>query len=77
MNCPRRLKPMNRHKKLLLFVKKLGNQGLANVRFEISVVRGFDYYTGIVFDFSTLTPKTHGPFLAAGGTMTETAYLAW
>ncbi len=41
---------------LMAFINKLKNQGLSNVRFEISVVRGFDYYTGMVFEVFDANP---------------------
>ena len=38
------------------FIKKLQSIGIQNARFEMSVVRGFDYYTGIVFEVFDTNP---------------------
>lgn len=63
---PEAVKAHESAQELLLFVKKLGNQGLANVRFEISVVRGFDYYTGIVFEVFDTNPQNPRSIFGGG-----------
>jgi histidyl-tRNA synthetase len=51
---------------LISFIDKLTAQGLANVRFEISVVRGFDYYTGIVFEVFDTNPRNPRSIFGGG-----------
>jgi histidyl-tRNA synthetase len=38
------------------FIQSLRAAGISNARFEMSVVRGFDYYTGIVFEVFDTNP---------------------
>lgn len=39
------------------FIGQLKNCGIENTAFEMSLVRGFDYYTGIVFEMYDTNPK--------------------
>ncbi len=47
-------------------IKKLHKKGITNVFFDESLVRGFDYYTGIVFEFSD-TNEANPRALCGGG----------
>ncbi len=48
------------------FINQLQGQGLKTVRFEISVVRGFDYYTGIVFEVFDTNPANPRSIFGGG-----------
>ncbi len=41
---------------LQVFLDRLKNLGVENAEFDISLVRGFDYYTGIVFEVNDTSP---------------------
>lgn len=63
---PQAVKAHESTAELILFIKKLQSQGLNNVRFEISVVRGFDYYTGIVFEVFDTNPANPRSIFGGG-----------
>ncbi len=61
-------KPQN--PELLKFIEELKACGIANVRYDASLVRGFDYYTGIVFEVFD-TRKENPRSLFGGGRYDE------
>jgi histidyl-tRNA synthetase len=44
----------------------LAKLGITNVRFDPTLMRGFDYYTGIVFEIFDLNPKNHRSVFGGG-----------
>lgn len=46
-------------------IERLAKAGITNVMFDEELVRGFDYYTGIVFEFSDTNPQN--PRALCGG----------
>ncbi len=44
----------------------LGASGITNARFDICLMRGFDYYTGIVFEVSDLDPENNRAMFGGG-----------
>lgn len=47
-------------------IKSLDNVGIKNVRFDQTLMRGFDYYTGIVFEVFDLNPKNKRSVFGGG-----------
>ncbi|MDR0955796.1 MAG: histidine--tRNA ligase, partial [Candidatus Nomurabacteria bacterium] len=47
-------------------VKKLRAAGLKNVKYDPTLVRGFDYYTGAVFEFFDEAPENHRAMCGGG-----------
>lgn len=45
---------------------KLNNSGVSNCRFDSKLVRGFDYYTGSVFELYDLNPKNRRSICGGG-----------
>lgn len=52
--------------RMLAFVKELKARGVANVSFDTDIVRGFDYYTGIVFEVSDTSPENPRALFGGG-----------
>jgi histidyl-tRNA synthetase len=44
----------------------LGKAGISNARFDITLMRGFDYYTGIVFEVYDTNPENNRSMLGGG-----------
>jgi histidyl-tRNA synthetase len=53
-------------KELLAFKEKLKARGIENTAFEISLVRGFDYYTGIIFEIYDTSPANSRALFGGG-----------
>ena len=51
---------------LQAFFQNLSKRGIANTAFEMSLVRGFDYYTGIVFEMYDTNPKNPRALFGGG-----------
>jgi histidyl-tRNA synthetase len=51
---------------LQAFINQLAKRGIANTAFEISLVRGFDYYTGIVFEMYDTSLKNPRALFGGG-----------
>lgn len=47
-------------------LKKLEKAGIKNAVFDISLMRGFDYYTGIVFEFFDTNPENNRSLFGGG-----------
>jgi histidyl-tRNA synthetase len=47
-------------------VETLKNTGITNVSFDGSIVRGFDYYTGIVFEINDTNPENRRALFGGG-----------
>lgn len=47
-------------------IAKLKSYGISNVKFDSSLMRGFDYYTGIVFEVFDLNPENNRSMLGGG-----------
>jgi histidyl-tRNA synthetase len=47
-------------------ISKLGEKGIGNVKFDSSIVRGFDYYTGIVFEVFDTNPENRRSLFGGG-----------
>ncbi len=66
MELPEEVKAHESTIQLMSFINQLQGQGLKNVRFEISVVRGFDYYTGMVFEIFDTNPANPRAIFGGG-----------
>ena len=53
-------------KKLTNLIDGLDDAGIRNVRFDQSLVRGFDYYTGFVFEIYDLDPENTRSLFGGG-----------
>ena len=49
-----------------LVIEKLTERGISNIRFDPSIVRGFDYYTGIVFEVFDRSPENNRSLFGGG-----------
>ena len=47
-------------------LSRLRSAGISNVRFDGSLMRGFDYYTGVVFEVFDLNPENNRSMLGGG-----------
>ncbi|MBU2329901.1 histidine--tRNA ligase, partial [Patescibacteria group bacterium] len=52
--------------KLLTVIATLKSRGISNIVFEPEIVRGFDYYTGIVFEVQDTSPENPRALLGGG-----------
>jgi len=53
-------------KKLTKFIDSLGNSGVKNVIFDQCLIRGFDYYTGFVFEIFDTNPENRRSLFGGG-----------
>ena len=53
-------------KELLDLIEKLESGGIKNIVFDPTLMRGFDYYTGIIFEFFDLNPENSRSILGGG-----------
>jgi len=53
-------------KDTLEIIKKLSEQGITNVVFDPTLMRGFDYYTGIVFELFDTNPENSRSLFGGG-----------
>ena len=53
-------------KELADLLTKLSDSGISNVEFDISIMRGFDYYTGIVFEMSDTDAENPRSIMGGG-----------
>lgn len=53
-------------KKVLMLVEELKKRGVSNVSFDTDIVRGFDYYTGIVFEVNDTNPENPRALFGGG-----------
>ncbi len=65
-DLPGELKSSQPVVELSSFMQKLSEQGINNARFELSLVRGFDYYTGIVFEVFDTNPANPRSIFGGG-----------
>lgn len=63
---PNEIKSQESIVELKNFIGQLKNQGIENTTFEMSLVRGFDYYTGIVFEMFDTNPKNPRALFGGG-----------
>ncbi|MCK4387093.1 MAG: histidine--tRNA ligase [Candidatus Pacebacteria bacterium] len=49
-----------------ILTKKLNTQGIKNIIFDPSLIRGFDYYTGIVFELFDIDPENNRSLFGGG-----------
>ena len=52
--------------KITSLINWLRSSGVDNVRFDITLMRGFDYYTGVVFEFFDLDPENNRAMFGGG-----------
>ncbi len=52
--------------KITTLINWLRSSGVDNVRFDITLMRGFDYYTGVVFEFFDLDPENNRAMFGGG-----------
>ncbi|MBI3231682.1 MAG: histidine--tRNA ligase [Candidatus Doudnabacteria bacterium] len=53
-------------KESLIAIKKLSERGINNIKFDPYLVRGFDYYTGTVFEMYDTNPKNPRALFGGG-----------
>ncbi len=63
---PKQIQEYNSFKDLDNLLKTCQEQELDNVEFDITIVRGFDYYTGIVFELYDTHPQNNRAMLGGG-----------
>src|SRR3989338_5053384 len=63
---PAQLKDHESVKELSQLFDSLKNLGIANATFDISLMRGFDYYTGIVFEVFDTDPQNNRSLFGGG-----------
>ena len=63
---PPQLKDSSAAKELSDLLQACKNSGILNVTFDISLVRGFDYYSGIVFELYDNNPENNRSMLGGG-----------
>lgn len=51
---------------LVSLIDGLKDSGVTNVRFDVTLMRGFDYYTGIVFEVFDLNPENNRSMFGGG-----------
>lgn len=54
------------YKKLQNFLSDLKERGITNAVYDPTLIRGFDYYTGFVFEFFDTDPENQKAFLGGG-----------
>lgn len=52
--------------KVMQLIETLKERGIENVKFEPEIVRGFDYYTGVVFEVQDTSPENPRALLGGG-----------
>jgi histidyl-tRNA synthetase len=65
-DLPEELQSHESVQELLGFMERLKANGIENTAFEISLVRGFDYYTGIVFEVFDTSPENNRSLFGGG-----------
>lgn len=60
------LRTDNSVKVLETLLKKLSDNGLHHVEFDASLMRGFDYYTGVVFEVFDIDPENNRSMFGGG-----------
>jgi histidyl-tRNA synthetase len=63
---PPELKKHSSAEELQTMLNMLSNAGIKNVRFDVSLMRGFDYYTDIVFEVFDTHPDNNRSMLGGG-----------
>ncbi len=63
---PQELQSNNSVKELKLLIERLSELGISNVKFEPAIVRGFDYYTDIVFEVFDNNPTNNRSMFGGG-----------
>lgn len=65
-DLPKTVQDLAAGQELQDLLDKLKSHGLNNVRFDGSLMRGFDYYTGIIFEVFDLDPDNNRSMLGGG-----------
>lgn len=63
---PERIKNAEEMRDILALFSLLNNAGVKNVKFDITLMRGFDYYTGIVFEVFDNHPDNRRAMFGGG-----------
>lgn len=63
---PERIKNAEEMRDILALFSLLNNAGVKNVKFDITLMRGFDYYTGIVFEVFDSHPDNRRAMFGGG-----------
>ena len=63
---PEELSQSDAVKELAALGTKLAKSGVKNIEFDMSIVRGFDYYTGIVFEVLDTHPENNRSIFGGG-----------
>ena len=64
--APEMLSPKNPPQDVLDVIARLEAMGIENAVFDLGVVRGFDYYTGVVFEIFDTDPKNNRSVFGGG-----------
>ncbi len=65
-HLPKNEKLKNELEKLSVIITRLADLGIKNVELDPSLIRGFDYYTGVVFEFYDNDPENPRSLLGGG-----------
>lgn len=63
---PEKIQECEEKKELDKTIDTLKNVGISNVMFDSSIMRGFDYYTGVVFEVSDTHPENRKALFGGG-----------
>jgi histidyl-tRNA synthetase len=63
---PDQVKQSPSTKELKTLMQMLENNGITNAHFDITIMRGFDYYTGIVFELADTDPENNRSMMGGG-----------
>lgn len=65
-SLPDELRMSESFQEITALMDLLGASGVTNARFDITLMRGFDYYTGMVFEVSDLNPENNRAMFGGG-----------
>jgi histidyl-tRNA synthetase len=63
---PEEVRASDAYKELAVVLQSLSDAGITNARFDATLMRGFDYYTGIIFEVFDLHPDNNRSMLGGG-----------
>jgi histidyl-tRNA synthetase len=66
INLPEVLQQHRSAEDLSIMLERLQTAGIENARFDITIMRGFDYYTDVVFEVFDMHPDNNRSMLAGG-----------
>lgn len=65
-DLPKDIQQQQSAQDLKAMLEQLSKAGVTNVSFDVTIMRGFDYYTGIVFEVNDTDPENNRSMLGGG-----------